>query len=743
MASLGNLIVRVGADLNGLRSSKTAAGKMFTSISTAGKRAMLGIATATAAASAALVVLTARSLATVDGQTKLAASLTTSTKSIQVMSRASELAGVNVSGLEQASKDLQRRLSQAAAGIGPAGDALDHLNLSAETLLNMPLDQRIDTINNAIKEFVPAAEQAAVAGLLFGEEGSLAMSRIDSATIRQATTDIEDLGVAMSEFEAAGIEEANDAISRMKLVFEGFANQIAARVAPHLTLMADKFTEMSTAGTPLYGKVQKLVDAFERLAETLTSEDAINAAVAGFETLMVLAENAAKAMVLLANNSELAIGVVSALALVMMGLAGPFGVIALGVGAAAALYVAMEKNQKPADDFAVAAEAAKDAVVLLNGSLDTFSSAASPSAQGAALSNAEAYKQQALAALEAARAALVEKQARQDLSNSLLDQNPLTAGGNSGYAEAISAEVSAAEQEVLAIEAQIEEATLRIKSMVTGLTGGSMMVDTPSAGPGTDNQTPFATDDDEPEAAPGVGGASEIEEAFQERLAALQEGFATEQESIDEWRVQAEEDLAAARERGLISEQEYQDGLAQIEIDHMSEMSQLRAKASAEEISMRKQTFSALASLMGQFGSKNKAFAKAAVALNAAQRVSEISANTAAAATRALAELGPVAGPPAAARISAYGTVQKGIALASAAMSMGSAGGSGSGSIDTDTDSSSSSSSSSSSGSSQTLNFHIVDDPFGISSSLIKSLMTAMNEQSMNGNQLIATVSPS
>ena len=126
-------------------------------------------------------------LQAVDAQAKLAQSLGTTVASIQTLERAGELAGVSMSGIEQATKDLTRRLSQAAAGSGPAADALDRLGLSANELIALPLDQRVGAINAAIESFVPAAERAAVAGQLFGEEGSIAMSRIDTATLRQAT----------------------------------------------------------------------------------------------------------------------------------------------------------------------------------------------------------------------------------------------------------------------------------------------------------------------------------------------------------------------------------------------------------------------------------------------------------------------------------------------------------------------------------------------------------------------------
>jgi hypothetical protein len=69
---------------------------------------------------------------------------------MQILERAGELAGVNMSGIGQATKDLTRRLSQAASGTGPAVDALKALNLSANDLMKMPLDERVLAINNAI-----------------------------------------------------------------------------------------------------------------------------------------------------------------------------------------------------------------------------------------------------------------------------------------------------------------------------------------------------------------------------------------------------------------------------------------------------------------------------------------------------------------------------------------------------------------------------------------------------------------
>ena len=185
-----------------------------------------------------------------------------------MLERAGELAGVSMSGIEQATKDLTRRLSQAAAGTGPAVAALERLGLSASALLALPLDERVGRINQAILDFVPAAERAAVAGQLFGEEGSIAISRIDTGTLRQATEDVRDFGVVVSEQDADQIERTNDAISRLGLVWRGLSNQLAVAAAPALEAVADAMAALSRTTGPLGQAIRLLFDNIGRLASS-------------------------------------------------------------------------------------------------------------------------------------------------------------------------------------------------------------------------------------------------------------------------------------------------------------------------------------------------------------------------------------------------------------------------------------------------------------------------------------------
>jgi hypothetical protein len=230
------------------------------------RRVRVAAVAAVAATAAAGVAMVRSGLQTVDAQAKLAASLSTTVASIQVLERAGDLAGVSMGQVEQAALQLTRRLSQAAAGTGPVVDALTRLQLTAAELQALPLDQRIALIQDRLAEFVPEAERAALASQLFGDRAGLVFTRIDTATLRQATDDVRDFGVVVSDQDAAQIERTNDAISRLGLVWRGLANQLAVAAAPALEAVADAMAAVANRTGPLGSAIRGLFDNIGRLA---------------------------------------------------------------------------------------------------------------------------------------------------------------------------------------------------------------------------------------------------------------------------------------------------------------------------------------------------------------------------------------------------------------------------------------------------------------------------------------------
>jgi hypothetical protein len=231
------------------------------------RRAKIAAGIMVAAAITAGIAMVRSGLNVIDEQAKLAASLRTTTESLQVLTRAGDLAGVSMGEIQQATIQLTKRLSQAAAGTGPAVKALKQLHLSAADLAGLTVDAKIAAIQDAIAKLIPTTQQAAVASQIFGDRAGLIFTRIDSATLRQATQDVQDFGVAVSESDAAQIQRTNDALSRMGLLWRGISNQLAVAAAPGLEAMANAMAAIGKVTGPLGRAIKGL---FNHLGEIAT-----------------------------------------------------------------------------------------------------------------------------------------------------------------------------------------------------------------------------------------------------------------------------------------------------------------------------------------------------------------------------------------------------------------------------------------------------------------------------------------
>lgn len=229
-------------------------------------KAGIALAALTAAATAAGVAMIRSGLEVIGAQADMAASLGTTVESLQVLTWAGELAGVSLGEIEQATKKLTTRLSEAATGSGTAVKALARLSLTATDLQALPLDQRIVAIQEALNRLVPEAERAAVASDLFGDKAALAFLRVDPATLREAAKDVRDFGVAVSASDAAQIERTGDAIAKLSLIWLGLTNRLTAAVAPALEAVANTLADMARGTGPLGQAINLVFDNLGRLA---------------------------------------------------------------------------------------------------------------------------------------------------------------------------------------------------------------------------------------------------------------------------------------------------------------------------------------------------------------------------------------------------------------------------------------------------------------------------------------------
>ena len=266
--TIGNLLVRIGADTSSLRKGLVDSKRQVNSFSSKVKKSSTALVKYGAAASAAGAAIgatfIAKTLGAIDAQAKLAQQLNTSSASMATLERAGGLAGVTMDKIATAGRQLDVALGRAAQGGNAQAKVLKRLALSSEHLASIPLDQRIDSINLAIKKYIPAAEQASVAAELFGTRNASAIMMLESGVLKEAAHQAKLFGVALSDIDAAKVEMANDAMSGVQMRFDGLIKQVTIRLAPILKKIADEFMNAANSGETMGERIDNV---FERIID--------------------------------------------------------------------------------------------------------------------------------------------------------------------------------------------------------------------------------------------------------------------------------------------------------------------------------------------------------------------------------------------------------------------------------------------------------------------------------------------
>ena len=292
-AVMGALSVSIGGDVSGLdKATAKAEGivrKFGKSINT-GAELLGAYAFAAVSAGAALAAhLTAKSMETIDVQSKLAHRLKGTVADLQGLVLAGDLAGVSQEALAKAAGRMNQQLAEAARiGSGPAHEAMKRLGLDVSDFLALPVNERLAVLADRFKELGYTTAQQADVLKQFGVRGQELISLFEGGgdAIRSASKDVQAFGIAVSDIDAAAIEVANDAWTTAKLTFTGVGNQLAKTLAPLLKEVSDQLADAGRESGGFGEVIQKgvglAVIAFGRLrTEIYNSRVDIDEMVAG------------------------------------------------------------------------------------------------------------------------------------------------------------------------------------------------------------------------------------------------------------------------------------------------------------------------------------------------------------------------------------------------------------------------------------------------------------------------------
>ena len=744
--ALNDLLVLIGADTSGLDNALKKAGAGLATFAKAS-------AAAAVAVSGSLAAMTLSGLKLGNEIEILARRANATPEAFQRMAAGARRAGIDSDGLSDILQDVNDKIGDfMATGAGGMADFFE--NIAPRVGVTADMFRKLSG-PQALQLYVTSLERAG----LNQQEMTFYMEALASESTRLLPL-LRNGGIAMQQFgdeaQAAGqilstdvlqsLKNADAAIGRMGNVFITLRNQLAVEMAPILEKVANQFNELAQS-SEVQDAISRLAGAFGDLAEIILSDDFIQVAIDGLAGLANISASVAEGMVSLSQNIEVVTLALSGLAIAVALAGGPFTIIirllAAALGGIALWRKKAEEAATSTDTFSKAARAAAEAERELNMALNTFSATAAPAAGKEAIAAAKANVTLAESAYAAAAAELEKRRAIEMAGNALLDQNPLTAGGNSGMSEDMARNTSESAAALEEASGRLQTAQDRFKQIAnrvmsatsSGGTSGVGGVTTPPTAPPTTPDTNSGgtrprsradaayeeyfgpVDIEAADGAAGISTADQLREQLEQRLEVLTEGLATESEVVAEWYEEGQTVLEDALAKGLLTEEEYREQRERLEEEHQKRMNAIKKAGAASDLAT---VAGAGANILSAIGQNNKKALKIAKVFSAAQAL----INTYQGASKELAK-GGIDGFAAAAAV-----IAQGIGFVNAIKSVGDNGtGGGSGSTGT------SSAASAPAAPTQTVSINLQGDTFSRGS--VEGLLEQIQSQLDRGGRLV------
>lgn len=165
-------------------------------------------------------------------------------EALQGYSLAAKLAGVDTEQFGAAVQKLGVSIGKSAPG-----DAFDKslkgINLSVQELRALSPEQQFSAIGQAISQLPTAADRAAAAVKIFGEQGAALapLFREGAASIEELQAKAERLGIIVSETQVNNVADMNDAFDLVRATVEGIIGQVIGNLAPAVTAVTNQFLQ--------------------------------------------------------------------------------------------------------------------------------------------------------------------------------------------------------------------------------------------------------------------------------------------------------------------------------------------------------------------------------------------------------------------------------------------------------------------------------------------------------------------
>ena len=161
------------------------------------------------------------------------------------MQHAGQLAGASNESMGAALRAMAKSATDAARGSLEASRAYEQLGIKADQFVKLPMDQQLSMMIDKLGKVENVALRNALAQEAMGKSAGDMMGLVaeGSEAFRSAARDAQAWGLAINRVDAAKIEMANDAMTRVQAAAKGLFTTIAVHLAPWVHELGKRFAD--------------------------------------------------------------------------------------------------------------------------------------------------------------------------------------------------------------------------------------------------------------------------------------------------------------------------------------------------------------------------------------------------------------------------------------------------------------------------------------------------------------------
>ena len=248
--TLGSLIVDIGADVARLRNDMNKAQQTVNSsvgriqaTARSATRALSGVGGALVAAFSVrgLSRFVSETADALDEVGKLSQRLGITTEAVSRLQFVASQSGISFETLRGSLERLGKRAALAAAGQKSFADAFALVGLEAENFVNLPLDEQLLVIADAINKAQGSSQKLAAVSRILGDESRALVQAFGEGAdgIQRLNDRADELNITVTETQAKLAAEFNDTWDETARIFQAVGRELAVTVLPLLKSLGE------------------------------------------------------------------------------------------------------------------------------------------------------------------------------------------------------------------------------------------------------------------------------------------------------------------------------------------------------------------------------------------------------------------------------------------------------------------------------------------------------------------------